>query len=259
MDNTNAQAVLDDPEIQQAILDGIFRTYINPEIERRQKAGNLESPFELIAALVVLSPDGSECEVRLNSEVSFHATPIYKPGVLVTPDAPVFAGDLEGIEGIQLMDSDDPDSGYIVLLLLNGVWHLKFDFRRNKCFAGQLLDVAKQFHEAAGFSLEKRHLNACLDNLFSAAELSAKAYLIQTRFDLLKSRKHSAVQTFFNMEASLDNIPPEHCDVLNQLRKLRNPARYLERDLIISEQDAQHFFDVVRDMIDTTLNGLGNS
>jgi len=57
-----------DLELNTRFVEQFFELWINPEIERRQKAGSLPKNFALYAAQVIMNFD-APTEVRLNEEV----------------------------------------------------------------------------------------------------------------------------------------------------------------------------------------------
>jgi uncharacterized protein (UPF0332 family) len=182
-----------------------------------------------------------------------------KPGIqkglgdLVTED------ELEGLEGLVLMEDEDPDCGHATLLRLNDRWVLAFDFVYNKGLARKHLEAASQFVEAAEFSLERESWSAFVDNLFSAAELSAKATLLALMSDARFREKatHKAVHSRYNRFVHLGNADLMYAEVFNRLSELRYPARYVQRDFSVSEEEASSLLHIVRRMLDETRQVVG--
>jgi len=256
MDEQTIQKTLQDPEFQQRVLSQFLDLYVIPEIVKRQEMGELERPVALRAAQVVFSPDGRKAEVRINSEVRVLARPVLRSGVAKDVGDVVFPHEIEGFEQFWLTDQDDPDCGHATLLNIQGVWFIGFDFRRNKDLARKYLVVAQQFYEAAEFSWNRRNWSSLVDNLFSAAELAAKAELVQVFWSLRKSRRHTAVHDQYNRYAKLGNVPCEFREVFNRLTQLRNRARYLEAELSLTEEEAESMLVVVKAMIESTLSSI---
>lgn len=248
-------------ELYRRASENILEVYVMPEIERRQKDGDLKAPVELFAAQVIFYPDRREPEVRINSEVRALAKMRLKPGVekglgdLVTED------ELEGLEELVLMEDEDPDCGHATLLRLNDRWMLAFDFVYNKGLARKHLAAASQFVEAVEFSLERESWSAFVDNLFSAAELSAKATLLALMSDARFRGKatHKAVHRRYNRFVHLGNADPMYAEAFNKLSELRYPARYLERDFSVSEEEASNFLQTIRRMLDETGRVVGTA
>ena len=85
--------------------------------------------------------------------------------------------DLETITDVELTDRD-PNAGHVTLLIHNGSWIGRFDFRYNATISRIHLSTAREFLDAANVSLARGHRRAMLDNLFSATEVMAKGALL---------------------------------------------------------------------------------
>jgi len=87
-----------------------------------------------------------------------------------------------------------------------------------------------------------------LDNLFSATELMAKGVLLLHDESMLSSKKHGRVSTRFNQWGHLGNTDPRFTGLLNKLSSLRSSARYLERELTVTPEEAQDMLAVAEVM-----------
>jgi uncharacterized protein (UPF0332 family) len=239
-------------EFYRKVSEHILELYVLPEVKRRQEEGGLETPVELHASQVIFYSDKRKPGIRINSEVKALAKMKLKPGVSKEPGEPVFENELEGLEELHLTKDEDPDCGHATLLKLNDRWLLAFDFIYNKGLAGKHIQAARQFVEVAKFSLEEHLWSAFVDNLFSAAELSAKALLLALIPDARFREKatHRAIHRRYNRFAHLGNVDSECVQVFNELSKLRYPARYLEADFSISEDEASNLVETVSQMIE---------
>jgi uncharacterized protein (UPF0332 family) len=246
-------------ELYRRASENILEVYVMPEIERRQKDSDLEVPVELFAAQVIFYPDRREPEVRINSEVRALAKVRLKSGVEKGLGDTVTEDELEGLEELVLMGDEDPDCGHATLLRLNDRWMLAFDLVYNKGLARKHLEAARQFIEAAEFSQERESWSAFVDNLFSAAELSAKATLLALMSDARFREKaaHKATHRRYNRFVHLGNADPKYAEIFNKLSRLRYPARYLERDFSVSRDEASNLLQTVRRMIDETGRVVG--
>ena len=246
-------------ELYRKASDHILEIYILPEVQRRQEKGKLETPVDLYAAQVIFYPDNRKPEIRINSEVRALAKMKLKPGISKEPGDPVREDELEGLEELQLAKNEDPDCGHATLLKLNDKWLLAFDFIYNKGLSKKHIQAAEQFIEVAEFSLGKGLWSAFVDNLFSAAELSAKATLLALMSDARFREKatHKAVHRRYNRFAHLGNVAPKCAEAFNKLSRLRYPARYLETDFAISEDEASSLLQTVRQMIEETNRVIG--
>ena len=242
-------------EIAQNASKHFMDIFITPEVMRRQEAGELPRPLDLQAAQIIFYPDRRKPTVRINSEVKVLAKMKLKPGIEKEYGDSVYANELEGLEELMLTEEDDPDSGHVTMLKFNGSWIMAFDFIYNKALAKKTINTAKEFIEAAEFSFSHQNWSAFADNLFSAAELLAKATLLATWSDpnFREKTNHPAIHSRYNRFASLGNVHPEHALAFNKLAKLRYPARYAKDEFFLSESDAQSFLDSIKSMLQETI------
>jgi len=240
-------------EFSKRAIQNILDIFISPEVKRRQDAGELPKPLRLLCAQVVLFPDERKPLVRINEEVRAIAKVKYKSGISKKKDDKVYDSDIEGIEDVELGPNDDPDCGHIFLFSLGTSVFLKFDFRRNKALSLKHVKRAKEFYQVAEHSLRQGSLAPFVDNLFNAAELSAKAVLL-VMYDyqpsLRMKTRHKTIQMRYNRFANLGNVLPEHKQTFNKLSGLRDAARYLKRPLNINGKEASEMLDIVKKMID---------
>jgi hypothetical protein len=199
-----------DEQGAQHLFEEVLDLWIHPEIERRRAAGLLPDDFLVYKAQVVLNLD-APTQVRLNHEVVAAARlkvnrPIRK-GEIVT------VGDVDEIADIQLTDLD-PNAGHVTLVLLRDTWHIRFDFRYNAARITAMLDTARQFLDCASVALEKEHLRAFVDNLFSATELMAKGELLQSHEEFLTSKKHDLVFVRYSHWSYLGNADQRYAQLL---------------------------------------------
>lgn len=250
--DTNSEQGFTEKEIHK-IFDNFMNILIAPELLRRQEAGELPKPLKISYAQVILFPDGRKPQVRVNEEVRALCKIKYKDGIVKKVGEPVFDHEIERIEKVELSPDEDPDCAHVFLALIGGSWFLYFDFRRNEAMSLKFIKVAKEFYNSAEFSLQQGNLAAFVDNLFSAAELSAKAVLL-VMYDYKPSLRvkasHPAIQLRYNRFANLGNVLPEYKQTFNKLPGLRDAARYLKRPLNITDKEAHKMLDIVRKMIE---------
>lgn len=208
--------------------------WFEPEIHRRQEAGTAPIPYHLRAAQVILHADIRPNEVRLNEEVLARGRVKLRTGVSKRVGDPIYLHDLEEELSIHLPDSVDPNCGHFTLVLIGNRWYCSFDFRYNKGKASELLDASKEFYLTASEALSAGRRRAAIDNLFSAAELAARAYVISTPLPGDQDgKKHSYVHTRFNMFAKHGNVDKKQLKTFNALSNCRTRARYV--DGVLSE------------------------
>jgi len=134
------------------------------------------------------------------------------------------------------------------------MWFMSFDFVYNKGLSRRHIETAEEFIATARTALEHGLLVAFVDNLFSAAELLAKAVLLCEFSDADFRRKatHKAIQSRFNRFAHLGNVHPEYVETFNKLANLRYPTRYLESSLSLSRVEGQAMLTSLEGMLEST-------
>lgn len=232
-------------ELNTRFIEQFLELWINPEIERRQKTGDLPENFTLYSAQVIMNFD-APTEVRLNEEiravlVGDFSKPV-EDGEQVTVDI------LENIKEISLTE-DDPNAGHFTMMLHRGNWFAGFDFRYNAALVSDHLDAARQFLDSASSSLlERGHFRVVVDNLFSAVELLAKGLLLMHDKTVLTTKKHGIIHSRYNQWGHLENPDEQYTQLLNKLIPLRSSARYLHKDLNLSEEEAMNMIEIAEDM-----------
>ena len=96
-------------------IQNVMDIFVNPEVKRRQEQGELPKPLRFRCAQVILFPDDRKPLVRINEDVRAKAKVKYKPGISKKKDDPVYEGEIESIEHVELGPDDDPDCGHIFL------------------------------------------------------------------------------------------------------------------------------------------------
>jgi uncharacterized protein (UPF0332 family) len=225
--------------------------FITPEVKRRQDAGELPKPLNLIAAQIMFYPDGRKSKVRINSEVRALGKVKLKPEISKKVGEPIYEHEIEGLGAINLPEEDDPDCGHATLLRIGNSWTMAFDFRYNKALSKKHIEAAQQFYDSAQFSFEQKNWSPFIDNLFSASELLAKAILLSIPDPKFRKKAtHQAIQLRYNRFADLGNVKVEYKKTLNKLSGLRDKARYLKEDFSITEEQAKTYLDTIRNMIE---------
>jgi uncharacterized protein (UPF0332 family) len=227
------------PDMSQRMFNQILEIWILPELKRRQEAGLLDERFELKKAQIIFYSNGKKPEVRINSEAKALANLKLKKGISKNAGDPIYSNEVEDLADIKLSSEEDPDCGHLTIIGINDKWFIGFDFRYNKGLATKHIETAKQFYSSAKFSFDKNHMSACLDNLFSAAELAAKAELLLMTDPKLKESSHGGIQVRYNKYAELGNVEPELRKALNKLSAIRESARYLKYPLTLSNTEIE--------------------
>ena len=237
-----------DEEFWSNVLESTMRLFVEPEVNRRLQAGQIDQTWRLFAAQVIMNV-GEPPQVRLNDEV----TAVFKgtlPGA--TPDSigkTVSLSSLENIVDVQLT-ADDTNAGHITLLLHRGTWFISFDLRYNRARIVEYLTTVDEFMAAARDALEQKRLRVFVDNLLAAVEhLARSLLLIHPDEDLLKKgSSHNLVQTRFNQHSRFGNVDARYSELLNRLWDLRKPARYMTRHFALGPEEAAELLATAEDM-----------
>ena len=241
-----AQANLQDPAFWQKVLENLMNTFVCPYVKRRQDSGELPVPFVISAAKVLLPPDERPIQVTINNEVTALADMRLRPESEKGAGDLIFSDDLEWFGNFRPTEDDDPNCGYIIMLMLDGRWYLSFSFIYNKALSLQHLELAKQFLTTAEFALANNFISVFVDNLFSANELSVKALMLGYRSDLRNAKKHTAFSAAFNQFANFGNVEPVHQATFNSLSIFRRDARYMRADVDVTVDQALEWLASVR-------------
>lgn len=242
---------IDIEEFGNRAFKQFMELFVMPEVKRKQDNGELDRPLDLRGAQIIFFPDDRKTQVRINSEIVALAVPKWKPGLSKEEGEPVYEHELESIEDIRLGGEDDPNCGHVTLLRINGRWSLAFDFRYNRILSKQHIETAEQFYESAEFSFKQGNWSAFIDNLFSAAELSAKSILLSEPDPKFREKAtHKAIKSKYNRWHQLGNLDTSHRETFNELSDLRGGARYLKGNASITEAKAKGLLSIVRGMLE---------
>lgn len=213
--------------VGERAMQQLVTLYVTPEVERRRADGAMANGTPIPAAQVVFFPDGRRPIVRLNTEVRAILSPTPRDGVTKQNGDEVFADELGAIERISLPD-DEPNCAHATILLLGTRWVCGFDSRYDREHARKHLDLGDQFLALARIAREKGWLGPFVANLFSAAELAAKAtLLLMPDPEFRKQASHKHIATKFQSFAELGNVNSEFRDTLDRIRGWRHGARCL--------------------------------
>lgn len=180
-----------------------------------------------------------------------------KDGISKAAGDPVYEHELEELPTIYLPVSEDPNCGHFTMILMQGVWRAGFDFKYNKKILRDLIAAAEEFFQTAEHALANNRLRAAIDNLFSSAELAAKAYVIGTptsRQPAIKS--HSQVHSRFNLLSKQGLVNNVYRETFNALADARNNARYVRTDEMNALAEIQKWTEDIRELIRITQSGF---
>jgi uncharacterized protein (UPF0332 family) len=236
----------------QRTFDHAMQLWFRPEIERRQAAGLAPIPYELKAAQVLMYTDGRPLDIRLNEEVTVIGDAKLRKGITRKIGEPIYLSEIDGIENWRLPEWEDPNCGHLTVARVGPDWYMAFDFRYNKELARAHLQTATEFLGTAEFALESDRLRACADNLFSAAELGAKAYVMTSpEPGTTSSRKHAFVHSRFNLMARHGNVDSDQVRAFNELSEQRRAARYLQAAFAASPDQLRAWYTSVKGILES--------
>lgn len=237
------------PEFGQRIFEQLMTLWVTPEVQRRQESGDLPRPLRLQAAQVIFFPDGRAPSVLVNSEVTVNAKLRFKDGVTKNAGDPIYAGEVSGLEGVELTNPEHQNCGHATMMLFLDTWHIAFDFRYHKQQARVTLTSAREFLDAARFSIDRRAWASAVDNMFSAAELCSKALLMPFQDgEFARKATHGAIHSRINHWSKLGNVDPEHVKAYNRLHSWRTKARYPTEPFQLSADEAEKCLAAIEEM-----------
>jgi HEPN domain-containing protein len=205
------------------VLREFVRLFYEPELNRRRERGEIPDDFYVWAAQAILEEDKPPV-VRFNEEVRGETTAVADRPIKAGEQ--VLASDLRFLKRFEL-DAGELDCGHATAFQIEpGQWFISFNFLYGRAKARDFAERAEQFLEAAEFSIGKGHVSPAADNLFSACELIAKAYLLMHLSPAAKQHTHGSIHTAINNARRLGNVPDLFMDMFNELATLREAARY---------------------------------
>lgn len=226
--------------------------WILPSIRERQDSGDLPKPLELTMAQIIFTPSGGKPKVRINAEVKGRAAIKLKEGLKEAVEAgdEVRLNQVDGISAFELEDSER-DFGHATLIYANGNWLIAFNFIYNKNTSQKHLAAANEFLHAADSCLKENYLRAAIDNLHSASELAAKAFLLgHPDKSITEARSHGVIHSKINMQRKLGNVNSNHIDTFNSLKSLRSSARYLQSEFTIQKGQVEEMLGDVKEFVE---------
>jgi len=241
-----------DEEATSNFLKQVMDIWVNPEIERRSKAGKLPEPFILNSAQIIIYPDGKPNVVRLNKEVKAQLIAVANRSIKVNEVAPL-EDMISEIREIMLTDRDDPNAGHVTFVKFNEKWNIAFDFRHNKKRADDRLNIAIQFLSSAKMNHEKELWRPFVDNMFSATELLATAQLLlHADKEYTKRQWHEGTERKYTAFVDMGNYKIDYKNTFLELSKLRKSARYRSDEFRFTKEEATRYLTVLDDMVEFT-------
>ncbi|HUV42995.1 MAG TPA: HEPN domain-containing protein [Patescibacteria group bacterium] len=234
-----------DALIAKRLIEQTLTNWVNPEIEKRKSEDKLPSDFRIKAAQVIFSVGGPPL-VRINSEVKViieakFNRPIEKGEAVLNKD-------IEDIRSFRLID-EEKDFGHITIVKLTKGWFVGFSFIYDVSKSKEIYDIAIEFMKSAHAELEAKRYRPFVESAFVAAENLAKAriYLLPDQ-EIRKTKTHGLVHGKVNRYARTSSIiKTDQKDVFNELKKLRERARYDPR-FSMEHKTAEEMFEALREL-----------
>jgi hypothetical protein len=187
---------IENGEFANNVFKNMQELFFNPELVKRKAQNIISEDFTLVAAQILLFPDGRQHIVRLNSEVCVEVKLKYG----TDKDAADFSPSNNDVEYVKLREEELLDCGHVTLILFKDGFQLSFDFQYNRQICAEHLIVAKQFLLTSKFALDNAFVCAFIDNSFSAMELLAKTHLlIEANQNVNRKTSHNAIKSAFNL------------------------------------------------------------
>jgi hypothetical protein len=140
------------------LFNHVMEIWINPEIERRVKEGNLDKDYEIDKVQVVMRPSDVPL-IRFNDDVTATVVAKLRPGIKkIVIGEPVYFSEIEDIQKIEMIKDDDPNWGQLTMVPFPKGWKISFDFRTNKKLASERYLVGFDFLKAGEQPLDSRLL-----------------------------------------------------------------------------------------------------
>jgi len=220
----------------------IVDLWIIPEVNKRQQKGWREDI--IWAAQIILVPNRKPL-IRLNNQVDVKVR--VKVNRNIKKGEAVFHKDISEINEI-IIEKTIKDSAYIILMLFNNKWTIKFDFRYFKETVKEYIGAAREFYESAEENLFKKRFRPFYEECWATAEIlsACNFLLIGQKYD-----KHYKNIEKMKSWAELGNVEIEFSEVLEKLYKLRNSARYMKSEYF-KKEDAIKIIDILKDMFEFT-------
>jgi hypothetical protein len=226
-----------------ALLDEMYRRYVHMVLYARAGAGSWSDDDQLTSFRIYLD---EPVTVRINDEPQGWTMPQVRRDI-----APGETVELTDVASSQVPLPDADGSPYFAASVADNRWTVSMELRTTVPKARALLGVAEEFTRAAQTALDAGALRAFTENAFHAAESLAKAELLAfpiSASEVEGFRKHSAVQSAYDMWARLENTDKRFPALLRELQQLRTAATYAEGEFALTRADAEMQLAVIAEL-----------
>ena len=215
-----------DQEASKNFFEHTSELWFNPELERLRLIGSVAEDYQPEAMQVILLPTGG--------------------------NQVLFDGEVISREKIEA-NKKYRDCGYVIFKKeLNGNWQGYFNFRYNKGKAKELFNTALQFLETAKDAHKAGRLRVFPDNLFSATELLVQGmlFVMTTNQKYVDKPNHRWTMSELGNVAKVGNVNnTRYSNLLGNLSRLRDEARYNKRPFSLEQSEAQQYISAVEELV----------
>lgn len=223
------------------ILEDVYRRFVHLVLYARKGDGTWSDDDELMTFTVHLSGPIVVC---INNEP--HG---YLPARTVRAVTEGEMLDFWDVETTRVPRPPLATPPYVTAERTATSWRVRFDFSRKHPRASDLLETGDQFLAVAESALRAQNLRPFAENAFHAAESYAKAELLSYPIasdEIANSKKHSHIQSAYDLWARLDNTDKRFPALLRTLREDRESATYADGQFVPTPQRAADQLEVLR-------------
>jgi len=236
------------------IYQQLMEHWIVPVIKIRQKNNELHTPVNIEMAQIIFCPDKDEPIVNINDEVKIIAK-VKLNNEEQQAGTEVCSNEIENFIALKLNEEKFPNCGHATFILHEGRMLLDFDLTKYRSLAKKHLDVAKEFLFSSAHALNQQHLTSFIDTLFSASELIAKSILLKSAdAEFAKKTNHRAIHCKYNQHAKRGNVDSDFAKTHNMLSKLRDSARYLNKNSSTNTDEAEEYLKTIETAYEHAVN-----
>ena len=220
MDTSTVQS----PHWASRTLNQILSNWIQPEIDRRCRAGS-QPGLDAVMMAQILFPVTDPNVVRLNDEVLGVAT--VRAVRAIEAGEQVLLSDLREMEAFDLIP-EELNNGHITIIRNPPGWFISFNALCGRAACLEQINHAEEFLDVARFAFESGRMHAAIDTLFSCCEILGRARLSLRRSPAGQEEgaNHKAIHSALNLERKWGAVDPHFTKLYNWLSEHRSVARY---------------------------------
>lgn len=203
-------------------LKQFFDLFFKPEIKRRFEQGNLRHDFEIMIAQAIMDSDGKTV-VRFNDEARFRG--LMRAQRNIRAGERLLRHDFATLTEIELAP-EEMNFGHVTLVSSGLNWFCSFNFLKDRNKAASFIDQAETFLETAAHAIGKSFTQVAIENLHTAAEKIALAYLMVHSQKGGSGKSHGGIRSGINAWGRLGNVDPKFVSLFNKITSLRDQYRY---------------------------------